>query len=60
MKWCGFVEKHSKKENIEKTEIMLELQENLDSFNYSSYEFNPQIRISVKDEIQFTKYGHIA
>lgn len=49
----------SQKENIEKTEIMLELQENLDSFNYSSYEFNPQIRISVKDEIPFTKYGHI-
>lgn len=47
------------KDNLDKSQIMLELQENLDSFNYSSYDFNPQIKLSVKDEIPFTKYGHI-
>ena len=47
------------KDNKDKSEIMLELQENLDSFNYSSYDFNPKIKLAVKDDIPFNQYGHI-
>ena len=45
------------KDNLDRKNIMLELQENLESFNYSTYDFNHYIKIGVKDEVPFTKYG---
>lgn len=42
---------------IDKTKALLDLQESLSASNYATYDFNHQIKISVKDNTAFKEYN---
>lgn len=46
------------KQNIDKQQLILDLQENLEMSNFNTYDFNHQIKISVKDNIPFNETTH--
>jgi hypothetical protein len=47
------------KQNVAKTKIILDLQESLEASSYSTYDFNHQIKVSIKDSIPYDEASHI-
>lgn len=49
----------TEKANIERTKVILDLQESLEASSYSTYDFNHQIKLSIKENIPYGESNHL-